>query len=278
VYDKYNLIPAETYFGAGAGVATGLVVSYFCPPAGLAVAAASGAFAGIVKYTNDKQKEFNKKMERYGNAFGVFLPAEYQDYFTQLVDLRRSAVAKNACVVNDSNYAYIRDAMVAGWLVAAKSTDTTLLSSIVSMAATTFSNKGLASIMNESAKLAEELIADVSLLSNHAQIQKIYKGDIASVISKIFNILYYYAYSKDDASIIALFDRVDSVLLLVGYTAAQYESLVGISSNEMDPRPEPENPSVLETVVDAFDKQGTKLAIGLAGLFTGAYFLAKRRS
>lgn len=278
MYDRYNLIPAETYLGAGAGVATGLVVSSFCPPAGLAIAAASGAFAGIVKYANDTQKEFNKKMERYGSAFGVFLPAEYQDYFTRLVDLRRSAVAKNACVVNDSNYAYLRDAMVAGWMVAARSTDTTLLSSIVSMAATTFSSKGLVDIMNESANLADKLNKDTTLLSDHAQVLKIYKGDVASVISQVFNVLYYYAYSKDDAPIIALFDRADSVLLLVGYTAAQYESLVGISSNEMDPKEESDSPSLIETVIDAFDKQGTKLAVGLAGVFAGVYFLAKRRS
>lgn len=278
MYDRYNLIPAETYLGTGAGVATGLVVSYFCPPAGLAIAAASGAFAGVVKYTNDKQKEFNKKMERYGNAFGVFLPAEYQDYFTRLVDRRRSAVAKNACVVKESNYAYLRDAMVAGWMVAAKSTDTTLLSSIVSMAATTFSSQGLLTIMNESASLADTLIKDTALLSSYAQILRIYKGDIASVISQVFNILYYYAYSKDDAPIIALFDRADSVLLLVGYTAAQYESLVGISSNEIDPKEELDGPSVVETIVDVFDKQGTKLAVGLAGVFAGVYFLAKRRS
>jgi hypothetical protein len=278
VYDRYNLIPTETYLSAGAGVATGLVVSYFCPPAGLAIAAASGAFAGIVKYTNDKQKEFNKKMERYGNAFGVFLPAEYQDYFTRLIDLRRSAVAKNACVVGVSNYAYLRDAMVVGWMVAAKSTDTTLLSSIVSMAATTFSSKGLLDIMSESAELADKLNKDATLLSYHAQILRIYKGDIASVISHVFNILYDYAYSKDDAPIIALFDRADSVLLLVGYTAAQYESLVGISSSEMDPQEELESPSLLETIVDAFDKQGTKLAVGLAGVFAGVYFLTKRRS
>jgi hypothetical protein len=278
VYDRYNLIPTETYLSAGAGVATGLVVSYFCPPAGLAIAAASGAFAGIVKYTNDKQKEFNKKMERYGNAFGVFLPAEYQDYFTRLIDLRRSAVAKNACVVGVSNYAYLRDAMVVGWMVAAKSTDTTLLSSIVSMAATTFSSKGLLDIMSESAELADKLNKDATLLSYHAQIRRIYKGDIASVISHVFNILYDYAYSKDDAPIIALFDRADSVLLLVGYTAAQYESLVGISSSEMDPQEELESPSLLETVVDALDKQGTKLAVGLAGVFAGVYFLTKRRS
>lgn len=278
MYDRYNLIPAETYFGAGAGVATGLVVSYFCPPAGLAIAAASGAFAGVIKYTNAKQKEFNKKMERYGNAFGVFLPAEYQDYFTRLVDLRRSAVAKNACVVKDSDYAYLRDAMVVGWMVAAKSTDTTLLSSIVSMAATTFSRKGLLDIMSESANLADEFNKDATLLSKHAQVLSIYRGDIASVISQVFNILYYYAYSKDDAPIIALFDRADSVLLLVGYTTAQYESLVGISSNEMDPQEEPESSSLIETVVDAFDKQGTKLAVGLAGVFAGVYFLAKRRS